>query len=152
MENLAAAGAEMKARCGAMFEYFGEDSGSTSSVHIFGMILQFVRLLSSAKFAYEKKHGAIETMLNLTSTLKGEVTIGDVVATRFGSGHVEALRPRDQVCLVRLTFGRAYLQIKDIVTIGSTVFTPFGKGTVRSRAEKPVLSLACEEGVLPGAS
>ena len=69
-----------------------------------------------------------------------DITIGQVVATCFGAGIVESLRPRDGIYVVRQYggWGRSFLQRKAIVDPGSTVWTPYGKGVVISHCEELV--------------
>ncbi|EGZ28473.1 hypothetical protein PHYSODRAFT_309337 [Phytophthora sojae] len=110
--------------------YLAEDPAGSSSEYVFGLLNRFLLDVKVAKTLLFRKG---LSFANEANALLPHAYVGSIVATKFGSGVITALRVSDKRIEVKFPWSReAYLAPSSILSVGSLVrCRQWGVGIIR---------------------
>ncbi|KAF4127612.1 Formin Homology 2 Domain [Phytophthora infestans] len=110
--------------------YLAEDSCASSTEYVFGLLNRFLLDVKVAKTLLFRKGLNFASEAN---ALLPRAYVGSIVATKFGSGIITALRVSDKRIEVKFPWSReAYLEPSSILSVGSLVrCRQWGVGIIR---------------------
>ncbi|ETL90419.1 hypothetical protein L917_10891 [Phytophthora nicotianae] len=110
--------------------YLAEDSNGSSTEYVFGLLNRFLLDVKVAKTLLFRKG---LSFVGDASSLLPHAYVGTIVATKFGSGVITALRVTDKRIEVKFPWSReAYLEPSSILSVGSLVrCRRWGVGIIR---------------------